>query len=35
MNRVHMEEDAGKHLHEGFPWSAEKSASTSTAAACR
>jgi aspartyl-tRNA(Asn)/glutamyl-tRNA(Gln) amidotransferase subunit B len=23
--RVHMEEDAGKLLHEGFPWSAEKS----------
>ncbi len=25
IERVHMEEDAGKLLHEGFPWSAEKS----------
>src|SRR5512137_467723 len=25
IQRVHMEEDAGKLLHEGFPWSAEKS----------
>jgi aspartyl-tRNA(Asn)/glutamyl-tRNA(Gln) amidotransferase subunit B len=25
LNRIHMEEDAGKLLHEGFPWSAEKS----------
>ncbi len=24
-HRIHMEEDAGKLLHEGFPWSAEKS----------
>jgi len=23
--RIHMEEDAGKLLHEGFPWSGEKS----------
>jgi aspartyl-tRNA(Asn)/glutamyl-tRNA(Gln) amidotransferase subunit B len=23
--RIHMEEDAGKLLHEGFPWSSEKS----------
>jgi aspartyl-tRNA(Asn)/glutamyl-tRNA(Gln) amidotransferase subunit B len=26
IDRVHMEEDAGKLLHEGFPWSDEKSA---------
>jgi aspartyl-tRNA(Asn)/glutamyl-tRNA(Gln) amidotransferase subunit B len=25
LNRIHMEEDAGKLLHEGFPWSNEKS----------
>ena len=25
IDRVHMEEDAGKLLHEGFPWSDEKS----------
>jgi aspartyl-tRNA(Asn)/glutamyl-tRNA(Gln) amidotransferase subunit B len=25
IDRVHMEEDAGKLLHEGFPWSQEKS----------
>ena len=25
VQRVHMEEDAGKLLHEGFAWSAEKS----------
>jgi aspartyl-tRNA(Asn)/glutamyl-tRNA(Gln) amidotransferase subunit B len=25
IQRVHMEEDAGKLLHEGFPWSGEKS----------
>jgi aspartyl-tRNA(Asn)/glutamyl-tRNA(Gln) amidotransferase subunit B len=25
LNRIHMEEDAGKLLHEGFAWSAEKS----------
>jgi aspartyl-tRNA(Asn)/glutamyl-tRNA(Gln) amidotransferase subunit B len=25
IQRIHMEEDAGKLLHEGFPWSAEKS----------
>jgi aspartyl-tRNA(Asn)/glutamyl-tRNA(Gln) amidotransferase subunit B len=25
VQRVHMEEDAGKLLHEGFPWSGEKS----------
>ncbi len=25
IQRVHMEEDAGKLLHEGFPWSEEKS----------
>jgi aspartyl-tRNA(Asn)/glutamyl-tRNA(Gln) amidotransferase subunit B len=25
IHRIHMEEDAGKLLHEGFPWSAEKS----------
>src|SRR5512144_1863617 len=25
VQRVHMEEDAGKLLHEGFPWSSEKS----------
>jgi aspartyl-tRNA(Asn)/glutamyl-tRNA(Gln) amidotransferase subunit B len=25
LHRIHMEEDAGKLLHEGFPWSAEKS----------
>jgi aspartyl-tRNA(Asn)/glutamyl-tRNA(Gln) amidotransferase subunit B len=25
IDRVHMEEDAGKLLHEGFPWSGEKS----------
>jgi aspartyl-tRNA(Asn)/glutamyl-tRNA(Gln) amidotransferase subunit B len=25
VQRIHMEEDAGKLLHEGFPWSAEKS----------
>ena len=25
IERIHMEEDAGKLLHEGFPWSAEKS----------
>jgi aspartyl-tRNA(Asn)/glutamyl-tRNA(Gln) amidotransferase subunit B len=25
LNRIHMEEDAGKLLHEGFSWSAEKS----------
>jgi aspartyl-tRNA(Asn)/glutamyl-tRNA(Gln) amidotransferase subunit B len=25
LNRIHMEEDAGKLLHEGFPWSGEKS----------
>jgi aspartyl-tRNA(Asn)/glutamyl-tRNA(Gln) amidotransferase subunit B len=25
LQRIHMEEDAGKLLHEGFPWSAEKS----------
>jgi aspartyl-tRNA(Asn)/glutamyl-tRNA(Gln) amidotransferase subunit B len=25
LHRIHMEEDAGKLLHEGFPWSVEKS----------
>jgi len=25
IERIHMEEDAGKLLHEGFPWSSEKS----------
>jgi aspartyl-tRNA(Asn)/glutamyl-tRNA(Gln) amidotransferase subunit B len=25
LHRIHMEEDAGKLLHEGFPWPAEKS----------
>src|SRR6185436_11785842 len=25
LHRIHMEEDAGKLLHEGFPWSGEKS----------
>ncbi len=25
LQRIHMEEDAGKLLHEGFPWSAERS----------
>jgi aspartyl-tRNA(Asn)/glutamyl-tRNA(Gln) amidotransferase subunit B len=25
LHRIHMEEDAGKLLHEGFPWSAERS----------
>src|SRR5262249_10820703 len=25
LQRIHMEEDAGKLLHEGHPWSAEKS----------
>jgi len=25
LQRIHMEEDAGKLLHEGFPWSGEKS----------
>jgi aspartyl-tRNA(Asn)/glutamyl-tRNA(Gln) amidotransferase subunit B len=25
IERIHMEEDAGKLLHEGFPWSGEKS----------
>ena len=25
VQRIHMEEDAGKLLHEGFPWSAERS----------
>ncbi len=25
VQRIHMEEDAGKLLHEGFPWSGEKS----------
>jgi aspartyl-tRNA(Asn)/glutamyl-tRNA(Gln) amidotransferase subunit B len=25
VQRIHMEEDAGKLLHEGFPWSTEKS----------
>jgi aspartyl-tRNA(Asn)/glutamyl-tRNA(Gln) amidotransferase subunit B len=25
LHRIHMEEDAGKLLHEGFPWSTEKS----------
>src|SRR5258707_5003914 len=25
IHRIHMEEDAGKLLHEGLPWSAEKS----------
>jgi len=25
IQRIHMEEDAGKLLHEGFPWSSEKS----------
>ena len=25
LTRIHMEEDAGKLLHEGFPWSGEKS----------
>jgi aspartyl-tRNA(Asn)/glutamyl-tRNA(Gln) amidotransferase subunit B len=25
VQRIHMEEDAGKLLHEGYPWSAEKS----------
>jgi aspartyl-tRNA(Asn)/glutamyl-tRNA(Gln) amidotransferase subunit B len=25
IQRIHMEEDAGKLLHEGFPWSGEKS----------
>jgi len=25
LQRIHMEEDAGKLLHDGFPWSAEKS----------
>jgi aspartyl-tRNA(Asn)/glutamyl-tRNA(Gln) amidotransferase subunit B len=25
LHRIHMEEDAGKLLHEGFPWTAEKS----------
>jgi aspartyl-tRNA(Asn)/glutamyl-tRNA(Gln) amidotransferase subunit B len=25
IRRIHMEEDAGKLLHEGFPWSGEKS----------
>ena len=25
LQRIHMEEDAGKLLHEGFPWSTEKS----------
>jgi aspartyl-tRNA(Asn)/glutamyl-tRNA(Gln) amidotransferase subunit B len=25
LHRIHMEEDAGKLLHEGFPWSSEKS----------
>jgi len=25
LQRIHMEEDAGKLLHEGFPWSSEKS----------
>jgi aspartyl-tRNA(Asn)/glutamyl-tRNA(Gln) amidotransferase subunit B len=25
LHRIHMEEDAGKLLHQGFPWSAEKS----------
>jgi aspartyl-tRNA(Asn)/glutamyl-tRNA(Gln) amidotransferase subunit B len=25
LQRIHVEEDAGKLLHEGFPWSAEKS----------
>jgi len=25
LHRIHMEEDAGKLLHEGFPWSADKS----------
>jgi aspartyl-tRNA(Asn)/glutamyl-tRNA(Gln) amidotransferase subunit B len=25
LHRIHMEEDAGKLLHEGFPWSAEMS----------
>jgi aspartyl-tRNA(Asn)/glutamyl-tRNA(Gln) amidotransferase subunit B len=25
LQRIHMEEDAGKLLHEGFPWSADKS----------
>src|SRR5271169_5378959 len=25
IHRIHMEEDAGKLLHEGFPWSGEKS----------
>jgi aspartyl-tRNA(Asn)/glutamyl-tRNA(Gln) amidotransferase subunit B len=25
LQRIHMEEDAGKLLHEGFPWSVEKS----------
>ncbi len=25
LQRIHMEEDAGKLLHEGFPWSEEKS----------
>jgi aspartyl-tRNA(Asn)/glutamyl-tRNA(Gln) amidotransferase subunit B len=25
VQRIHVEEDAGKLLHEGFPWSAEKS----------
>jgi aspartyl-tRNA(Asn)/glutamyl-tRNA(Gln) amidotransferase subunit B len=25
LHRIHLEEDAGKLLHEGFPWSSEKS----------
>src|SRR5688572_27864743 len=25
IHRIHMEEDAGKLLHEGFPWSSQKS----------
>jgi len=31
--RIHLEEDAGKLLHEGFPWSRERSGWTSTAPA--
>ena len=34
LQRIHMEEDAGKLLHEGFPGPARRAGWTSTAAAC-
>ena len=35
LTRIHLEEDAGKSLHEGFPDSDRRPTSTTTAAACR